>query len=76
MNLDIYDEFLIFKYKSVISGEHEEKIHVDQVRKTHSMILKEFLKDDDIQWLEFASSNMGFIRSYQKVYNIKVNKEE
>lgn len=72
LNEELYAKELTYKSASMISGQIEMNVTVgDENLPWNSKLLQAFLSDDDIQHMQFTSSNIGFVKSLQKQYKAK-----
>jgi hypothetical protein len=72
LNEELYSKELTYKSASVISGQIEMQVIVgDENLPWQSKLIQAFLADDDIQHMQFTSSNIGFVKSLQKQYKSK-----
>lgn len=69
MNLKLYQPKIRWESKSVF-GHFKREIPYNEL--IDKPLVKAFLEDDEIQTMTIASSNIGFVKTYTKVY--KVNK--
>lgn len=62
---EIYEKEVNVVSKSVLSGDTSRKEDISN----HAIsILKAFWEDNEIQEITIVSSNIGFIKTYSKVY--------
>ena len=66
MKLAIYDENITCVTRSVISGNHTEKVNFQKL--PDIAVLNAFLDDDDLQQMTITSTNIGFTRTFTKNY--------
>lgn len=64
LNLSLYAPEIDCETKSMLSGEHKQTVRYDEL--PDIKVLKAWLADDDLQYLQVVSTNSGFIRSFQK----------
>ena len=67
MDTEIYQEELRCTSKSFF-GESDKMVKYTEIGAENIPILKAFLEDNDIQEIKLVSTNIGFIKSYTKVY--------
>lgn len=67
---DIYDDVIDLTRKSVFTGGEEikEEASLKQLQVSGMAILEGFANDNDIQYMQICSTNIGMIRTYQKRY--------
>jgi len=55
-------------------GKDEEWVRLEIKDLPDLPLIKSFLEDDDIQQIKIVSTNIGFVRDYQKRYKKNENK--
>lgn len=70
---DIYDDVIDLTRQSVFTGGEEikEEASLRQLQVSGVAILEAFANDNDIQYMQICSTNIGMIRTYQKRYKQK-----
>lgn len=68
MNLELYKAEVLMKGTSAIAGVQKEFIPYKYTALPQTPLIKAFLDDDDIQEITVCSSNIGFVRTFQKQY--------
>ena len=76
INYDTYANEVDVTVSSVLSGEHTEVELLSDLRESELGVLREWAVDDDLQYLKIVSTNIGFIRVYQKRYAGNVRAEK
>ncbi len=72
---DLYDETVDLSGVSIIAGKLDgQTTTMTELRNSDIGILRCFAADDDIQCLQIVSTNIGFVRKYQKRF--KRNEKE
>lgn len=64
------EEVDVIRLSSMIAGQGVEKTTLSGMRRDGG-ILAAFADDDDIQEITVVSTNIGFVRRYQKRYKVK-----
>ncbi len=64
--MNLYDDEVHVEVKSVISGDHHDVESLTALRESGIELLRVFANDDDIQYMRIASTNIGFVRTYEK----------
>jgi len=64
LNLSIYDPEIDCKTSSILSGKHDEVTHFSEL--PDIPVIKAWLADDDLQSLQVCSTNIGFVKEFQK----------
>jgi hypothetical protein len=64
LNLEIYEPEIDCKTSSMLSGKHDEAVRFDQL--PDIPVIKAWLADDDLQSLQVCSTNIGFVKEFQK----------
>jgi hypothetical protein len=66
LNLSIYAPEIDCETSSLLSGQHKETVRFDVL--PDIPVIKAWLGDDELQYLRVCSTNIGFIRTFQKRY--------
>ena len=69
MNVTLYESALWMKGISAIAGEQKEfkRMELSEFDEDSTPdVLLAFLKDDELQEITICSTNIGFVRTYQK----------
>lgn len=64
LNLDLYAPEIDVEVTSMIAGKYKKVIQYTEIE--HIAVLKAWLADDDLQAIKVCSTNIGFVRGYQK----------
>jgi hypothetical protein len=62
---NLYEKEVVVKSVSVISGETKYR---EDISNSDIPILKTFWEDNDIQEITVVSTNVGFVKTFTKVY--------
>ena len=66
---DLYDETVDMFGVSVLCGKLDgQTTTLTALRDCNIGVLREFANDDEIQHIQITSTNIGFVRAYQKRY--------
>lgn len=65
---NIYNDEVIVDVLSMRTGEHTDKESLSELKESNIAILRAFAEDDDIQEMRVVSTNIGFVRTYNKTY--------
>ena len=66
--MKIYSDTVTVDVKSAISGTHKDTVSLEQLKTSGIGVLREWANDDDLQYLRICSTNIGFMRTYEKSY--------
>lgn len=69
MNLQLYDSKVRCRTISMISGDHAEELAHTEL--PDMPVIQAFLDDDDLQELRICSTNIGFVRTFSKLFRPK-----
>jgi hypothetical protein len=61
-----YSDQVTVDVKSAISGTYTETVSLEQLKTSEIGVLREWANDDDLQYLRICSTNIGFVRTYEK----------
>lgn len=64
----MYDDNVEVSVNSAISGKHTDIESLEAMRNDTIPLLAAFARDDEIQYMQIVSTNIGMIRTYQKRY--------
>lgn len=64
LNLALYEPEIECQTSSMLSGKHSEVVQFDALPDIE--VIKAWLADDDLQYLRICSTNIGFVRTFQK----------
>ena len=64
--MNLYDDEVHVEVRSVISGNHHDVESLAAMRESDIELIRVFARDDDIQYMRVASTNIGFVRTYEK----------
>lgn len=72
INTAIYTRELVYKNNSIISGTFTKTVEVgDENVPWDAPLIAAFLADDDIQSIQFCSTNIGFVKTLEKRYKTR-----
>ena len=61
-----YSDEVTVDVKSAISGTYQETVSLEKLKTSKIGVLREWANDDDLQYLQICSTNIGFVRTYEK----------
>ena len=73
LNLDLYAPEIDVDVSSMIGGKYKEVVQYTEIEKF--AVLKAWLADDDLQAIQVCSTNIGFVRQYQKRFKSRHSPE-
>lgn len=70
MDLKLYNPTIRVKNQSVLSGEWEADVPLDEFERNFSVfpLVMSFLEDNDIQEMRVTSTNIGFNKTFTKYF--------
>lgn len=73
LNLDLYAPEIDVEVSSMIGGQYKEVIQYTDIESLP--VLAAWLADDDLQAIKVCSTNIGFVRGYQKRFKSRQSPE-
>lgn len=62
----MYADEVDVQVESMLTGEHTDIESLEDLRNSGIGVIREWANDNDLQYLRVCSTNIGFIRTYQK----------
>jgi hypothetical protein len=66
--MSLYSDTVSVEVASMLSGKHTDTESLAELKQSTIGVLREWANEDDLQYLRVCSTNIGFVRTYQKQF--------